>query len=179
MASIEKTEHVISVILMQFVMNSTSYSNVTPLLIYGKLSYHPTAKIIRTISNYKNIMSDISCNISNELAKYLKAAFKYCNIYISELLKWFLKYRSTILTIFIYIPYYQLSSFSSFFHVYYTVTHTFTFYHVTVSCLKHGSAAICAVLMSRTRCCHGKIKLVLLYYIILYYITKYFMLFLY
>ena len=31
---------------------------------------------------FKNIMSDTSCNISNELAKYLKAAFKYCNIYI-------------------------------------------------------------------------------------------------
>ena len=31
---------------------------------------------------FKNIMSDTSCNISNELAKYLKAAFKYCNINI-------------------------------------------------------------------------------------------------
>ena len=48
----------------------------------------------------------------------------------------------------------------TFFHVYYTVTYlyTFTFSHVVASCLKHGSAAICTVPMSRTRCCHGKIK---------------------
>ena len=31
---------------------------------------------------FKNIMSDTSSNISNELAKYLKAAFKFYNIYI-------------------------------------------------------------------------------------------------
>ena len=49
MASIEKTEHVHFVILIKFVMNSTLYSNVIPLLIYGKLSYRPTVKIILTI----------------------------------------------------------------------------------------------------------------------------------
>ena len=49
MASIEKTEHVNSVILIKFVMNSLLYSNVIPLLIYDKHSYHPTVKIIRTI----------------------------------------------------------------------------------------------------------------------------------
>ena len=31
---------------------------------------------------FKNIMSDTSSNIYNELAKYLKAAFKFFNIYI-------------------------------------------------------------------------------------------------
>ena len=49
MASIEKTEHVNFVILIKFVMNSTLYSNVIPILIYGKLSYRPTVKIIPTI----------------------------------------------------------------------------------------------------------------------------------
>ena len=43
-ASIEKTEHVYSVILIKFVTNSTLYSNVIPFLIYGKLSYRPTVK---------------------------------------------------------------------------------------------------------------------------------------
>ena len=56
MASIEETEHVSSVILIKFVMNSSLYSNVIPLLIYGKLSYCPTVKIIRTIKKLK-----ISC----------------------------------------------------------------------------------------------------------------------
>ena len=56
MASIEKTEHVNFVILIKFVMNSTLYSNVIPLLIYGKLSYRPTVRIILTIYNLK-----ISC----------------------------------------------------------------------------------------------------------------------
>ena len=49
MASIEKTEHVNSVILIHFLMNSTLYSIVIPLLIYDRLSYRPTVKIIRTI----------------------------------------------------------------------------------------------------------------------------------
>ena len=49
MASIEKTEHVNFVILIKFAMNSTLYSNVIPLLIYGKLSYRPTVKILLTI----------------------------------------------------------------------------------------------------------------------------------
>ena len=49
MASIEKTEHVNFVILIKFGMNSTLYSNVIPLLIYGKLSYRPTVKIILTM----------------------------------------------------------------------------------------------------------------------------------
>ena len=49
MASIKKTEHVNFVILIKCVMNSTLYSNVIPLLIYGKLSYRPTVKIILTM----------------------------------------------------------------------------------------------------------------------------------
>ena len=43
------TEHVNFVILIKFVMNSTLYSNVIPLLIYGKLSYRHTVRIILTI----------------------------------------------------------------------------------------------------------------------------------
>ena len=141
MASIEKTENVNSVILITFVMNSTLYSNVIPLLIYGKLSYHPTVKNHPNHIKFKNIMSNTSCNISNKLAKY---SLDY--IYICPLL--------SVVTLF------------TFFHVYYTVTYTFTFSHVVASCLKHGSAAICAVLMSRTRCCHGKIKTNVIVYII-------------
>ena len=49
MASIENTENLNSEILIKCVMNATLYSNVIPLLIYGKLSYRPTVKIILTI----------------------------------------------------------------------------------------------------------------------------------
>ena len=55
MASIEKTEYVNSVILIQFVMNSILYSNVIPLLIYDKLSHRPIVKIIRTIWNLYHV----------------------------------------------------------------------------------------------------------------------------
>ena len=82
MASIEKTEHVNFCNSdkicdeFHFVLECNTLIDIRQTFLPPYCQNNPNH------IKFKNIMSDTSSNISNELAKYLKAAFKFYNIYI-------------------------------------------------------------------------------------------------